>query len=475
MSLARALGLFTLACMVSCGSDEPPARSLILVTVDTLRADHLSCYGYGRATSPRLDAFVERGTRFEYAFSTSPRTAPSHVSILTGLYPSFHPIGHENSRFQLGPGFTTLAEACKSAGLATAAIVSNPVLSRRTGLAQGFDVYDDRFPDAEGERAAREKTAQRTARSAVRMLERFEGERFFLWIHFQDPHGPYSPPAQYAETFRGSSAEGDTARVLDVGATHAGHGELPRYQVVDEERRLAEYIRRYDAEIRYLDDMLGTVFDALDDLGLARETLVALTADHGEAFGEDGYFCAHGHGIGVDQTRVPLAFVGPEVRAGGVLEGGVSNLDVFATALDALGLEAQHQQSVSLMPELRDGREPTRGGYAESVTQRAAFGAGWYVRSDSRPLSDTAFWEERNPYTKAPYLPLGEMKLDWLKADGAHDSQGARLAAEELRGTLERFHGKAEGYRGRIEKARSGERELTDEEREQMRALGYVD
>jgi len=474
ITTAPAASLVLLLAACSSGS-APRARSLLLVTIDTLRADHLSCYGYERETSPRLDAFVARGTRFELGFSASPRTLPSHASLLTGLYPSFHSVGHENSRFALEGSFVTLAEHCRAAGMRTAAIVSNPVLHRRSGLAQGFETYDDRFPDAEPGRPAREKIAERTASAALQRLAELAGGRFFLWVHFQDPHGPYAPPAPFDEAFAGESVTEDL--VLAAGDTHAGHGELPEYQVLGEERRLAEYVRRYDAEIRYLDEHLGRVLDALERLGIAGETLVAITADHGEAFGEDGYYCAHGHGLGLDQTRVPLVFAGPRVRPGTVLEGPVSNVAVFATALEALGLaDADRQQSASLARALEEGSEPGAAfGYAESVTQRAAFGGsppgwpGWYARADARPLSDTGFWEQHNPYTQADYLPLGEAQLAPLGPGAGTD------APDELRGALARFRERAERYRERSGAAERGEIELSEEERAQMRALGYAD
>jgi arylsulfatase len=464
--------ILVLAIALSCGATATcgggrTARSVLLVTIDTLRADRLSSYGYVRGTTPHIDELLARGARFRWAFSTSPLTAPSHASILTGSYPSFHSVGVWNNRFRLEDRTVTLAEILSRAGMATAAVVSNPVLDRRLGLDQGFDHYDQRLPTAERNRPMYERVAEDTVDAALAAADRLAGRSFFLWVHFQDPHGPYTPPDSAAAGVDATPLP--ESPVLAVGHDSSGWGALPDYQRLGDERRLAAYERAYDAEIRYLDGQIGRLFGELGARGLLDETLVALTADHGEAFGEDGFYCAHGHAVGTDQTHVPLGFVGPGVRPGVVLERAVSNLDIFATVLDAAGVtDAATNQSRSLMDALRTGTEPDeRIGFAESETQRAAFGAGNYVRDDRRPADDVRFWSERNPRTGTPRIPLGEP--DWSVLGG-----GAGAGADRLLGELESFGRQADRSAAELALRQPAPPALTEEQLERLRSLGYA-
>ena len=465
--------------LASCSEQgpNPLARSLIVITIDTLRADHLSAWGHDRETSPELDAYLQRGARFRWGFSAAPRTAPSHASIMTGLYPSFHSVGNENGRFRLEESFDTLAEHCRTAGMRTAAIISNPVLKRGLGLDQGFEIYDDEFPDAVPTRDSRIKNAARAVERAQDALEDFGDEPFFLWLHVQDPHGPYMPKGEFSGVFEGVPSKSVSEElVLEVGETQAGRNELPNYQVYDEERRLSEYVRRYNEEIRYTDAMLGKLFRMLDELDLADQTFVAVTADHGEAFGEDEYYCAHGQGTGIDQTHVPLGFVGPGISAQRTLLAPVSNLDVFATALDALGLEgADRMQSTSLLPHLVGESEPDHSGYAESVTQRAVFSPQVYMRMDRVPTSNTAFWSAIEGYTRAPRIPLGEPRWSRLTQDGPEPLESAQPPQDHLLEALTDYAQRADDFAPKLRQIRKGEMELSEADRADLRAMGYMD
>ncbi len=452
-----------------CGNQESrKIRSVVLITIDTLRADHLNYYGYSEPTTPNLDRFMSRGVVFQHAFSTSCRTAPSHVSLMTGLYPSFTSVDVDNGSHPLNKGFETLAELCQAEGMQTAAIVGNPVLGKRLALDQGFDSYDDVLPDRERNRNDLERTADNTRKSSIAKIKELTGSSFFLWIHFQDPHGPYTAPKSFLPPPAPSTTE---PLSLPVGANHSGYKALPAYQVLEDEQKLAEYVRRYDAEIRYLDSNLGQVLETLQSEGILSESLVVITADHGEAFGEDDFFCAHGHGLGIDQTRVPLAFVGPGIQAETRLKNGVSNLDAFATILDALDLAPPPgTQSESLLPFLQNGTEPMgRIGYAESVTQRAAFQGDFYLRADRHPLSDLKFWKTGNPFTGAPYIPLGEK-------DHRHVSgkKATSPPEESLASALDSFTKIADKARSELLPLRQQGRPLSQEEKDRLRALGYL-
>jgi arylsulfatase len=451
------------------GPAEPRlARSGILITIDTLRDDHLSSYGYARRTSPHLDAFFAQGTRFAHAFSTSSRTAPSHVSMLTGLHPLSNTVGVENGQFPLSPDVETLAEACRRAGLRTAAIVSNPVLQRGLGLDQGFESYDDELRDRERNRPHREQDAERAVDKALAKLAELRGERFFLWLHLQDPHGPYTPPPGWAAKFIAQPPPQAPGAELPVGSDPSGHRAIPSYQVVGDERRVEQYVDRYDAEIAYLDSQLARLFDELARGALLEDTLVAITSDHGEAFGEDGFYFAHGHSLGLDQSRVPLAFVGAGTRAGSVRPTPVSNLALHGTFLDALGVRGAGPPGASLWPALATGAElPPARGFGASATQWAAFVGRRYLRRDRYP-PDAEFWRLGNPLTGAPYVPLGEQLVALGAEAGAGDDEAA------VRTALAEFVTRSEQEWQRVLVQRAPGAALTPAQVEQLRALGYL-
>jgi len=480
MTLVLILGL---VCAQGCGSGEPesPARSALLITIDTLRADHLSCYGYSQETSPNLDRFLARGVRFHNAYATSSRTAPSHVSLMTGFYPSFTTVDVENGQYPLNAEAVTLAEIARAAGLRTAAVVSNPVLGRRLNLHQGFEIYNDTFPRPVSGRGQRERIAKDAVDATLELLERFRGERFFIWLHIQDPHGPYSAPGGTASD---PGHDGNSEKFLPPGENHSGYRSIPRYQLLGSELRLSEYVRRYDEEIRYFDRQLGRLFDVLERDQSLHRTLVAFTADHGEAFGEDEFYCAHGHGSGLDQTRVPLGFVGPSVADGETIEAAMSAIDVFATLLGFLGLEGPAEtQSRNLLLMLISGVEPVDlVGFTESATQRAVFSGSHYLRRDRRPLDDHEFWGSSNPYTGAPYIPLGQIRsisLDQTirNEQGFDTTSDLPPPLQQLNLELEHFSARADQASADLAPLRHDryEKALNEDETQQLRALGYME
>lgn len=462
--------------------DQGHVRSALLISIDTLRADHLSCYGYAYETSPHLDRFLARGTRFQNAYATSSRTAPSHVSLMTGLYPSFTTVDVENGMYPLHAETNTLAECARAAGLRTAAVVSNPVLSRRLNLDQGFEVYNDTFPQVVKSRGQRERIASHTVAAALDLIRQLQSERFFIWIHVQDPHGPYSAPGQTGAAPEQYTATGPSL-LLSRGKNHSGYRSIPRYQLVNDEIQLADYLWRYDEEIRYADQELGKLFDYLDQAGLMDETLVAFTADHGEAFGEDNFYCAHGHGSGLDQTRVPMGFVGPGVAKGVVLNTALSTIDILNTLLHALDLQMPNPvQSVSLLATLLSGQEPEgRIGFTESVTQRAAFAGNHYLRRDRRPPDDEEFWSTANPFTGALNIPLGQIRLTRLGENSEEElgfatSDDLPPTLQELNRQLARFSIQADQARRELAVVRQNRytKPLSQEESRRLRALGYL-
>jgi arylsulfatase A-like enzyme/Flp pilus assembly protein TadD len=357
--LLGALLFVAAAALPSDAGAEPP--SVLLVSIDTLRADHVGAYGAAGARTPTLDRLAAEGVRFENAIATSPLTLPSHASLLTGLRPPRHGVRH-NGLFHLGEEATTLAERFRDAGRATGAVVGAYVLAARFGLAQGFGTYDDRMS---AERAVAggylERRAAAVTDRALEWLAATPGP-FFLWVHYYDPHADYAPPGPYATEFR----------------------ERP-----------------YDGEIAYVDRELGRLLAGLEQAGRLPRTLVALTADHGESLGEHGE-ATHGYGLYDATLRVPLLVRGPGVPAGRVVGGVVSGVDVAPTLLALAGAAPlTDADGRDLAPLWREGAPPSsQVAYAESLATE--IDQGWspvfavrsrthhYVRAPRPELYDVA-------------------------------------------------------------------------------------
>ena len=259
----RLLLLILALASVSCRGLAPaalPARHVLLITIDTLRADHVGAYGAPGARTPVLDGLARDGVRFERAWAPTPITLPSHASLLSGQYPPSH--GARHNGIAIGAAVPTLATTLKEAGFATGAFVSAFPLDRRFGLARGFDVYDDELPRSEDGRPLNERPGAETVTRAIAWLSAHGDARVFLWVHLFEPHAPYGVPGS------GASAEA-----------------------------------RYADEVATADREVGRLTGALGDR--ASSTLIVATADHGEAFGEHG---ETGHSLFVyDSTlRVPL-------------------------------------------------------------------------------------------------------------------------------------------------------------------------
>ena len=206
MKFRRRAGLVIAALLVAAAALPAPRSragappNVLLVTIDTLRADHLHCYGQPLPTSPNIDAFAARSVLFERAIAASGYTGPAHSAIMTSKYPRRNSMGFSNGLLALD-GVETLAEVFRRGGYDTAAFVSNGVLGTRSGLNRGFDVYDDEFPSLESSRGVFERLATQTVERALTWLGTARTKPFFLWVHFQDPHGPYMPPPPYRERF----------------------------------------------------------------------------------------------------------------------------------------------------------------------------------------------------------------------------------------------------------------------------------
>jgi arylsulfatase A-like enzyme len=318
---------------------QPPPPNVLLVTLDTTRADHLGPYAAGAAATPELDAFARGAVVYERAYATSSWTLPSHASIFTGLLPIEHgaQTAPQGQSATLGYGvrplaehFDTLAERLAARGYHTAAVVSGPALKRELGVAQGFERYED---DLGGPRALTGRRAGETADRAIALLQHLGAGPWFLFVNFFDPHAPYRPPHPYDAGL----PEVDTGPITAALVQRLVAGAPAAPPAPWEHKALDGMRAGYDAEIAYMDRNLGRLLRAVARGPRGGDTLVVITADHGESFGEHDYL-SHGANLYEEAIHVPLLVRWPDGRGAGTREGApVQNQHLFATILRAAG------------------------------------------------------------------------------------------------------------------------------------------
>lgn len=339
-------------------SARPTRANVLLITIDTLRADHVGVYGARDAETPTLDALAAGGVRFDVAITPAPLTLPAHASLLSALDPPRHGIRH-NGLHRLDDALITLTERLHDVGFATEAVVASVALHHRHGLDQGFDRYDDAIGAEErGDLGYLERSATRVNELAIAALRRLP-RPFFLWLHYYDVHASYRPPEPFA-------------------SRHLG--------------------RPYDGEIAFVDAAIGELLDALHDAGELDDTLVALTADHGESLGQHGE-ATHSYTLHDGVLRVPLVLAGPGLPRGTVVPDVVRLVDVAPTLLARLGLPpTPGSDGMDLSPRIAGIETPVPAAYAETLATRIDHGWGelralrtgrWlYLRAPRRSLFD---------------------------------------------------------------------------------------
>jgi arylsulfatase A-like enzyme/glycosyltransferase involved in cell wall biosynthesis len=321
-------------------------KGIILISLDTLRADHLGCYGYPRATSPHLDALAKEGIFFKYAFSPSSFTLPAHASIFTGKYPSHHSIGFAQGQGKLDTDIDiTLAERLNELNYNSAAFVSSIALRKETNLNAGFTLYDD--DQTSHERNRPEILRRDCTDTTKRVMDWLDGnyqKSFFLFIHYMDAHGAYVCPEPYSRLFPEDNVSGLKRTLETIVPNFRPIGGIPEYQVLDSrgdkkttsfEKNVGYYISQYDGCIRYLDDSIGILLEKMRHLGIYDDTLMIITSDHGEAFGENDIYFFHGITVTREQIAVPLIVKPHKAWApkNRVIDVPVSTLDIMPTLL----------------------------------------------------------------------------------------------------------------------------------------------
>ena len=364
-----------------------PAPNVLLVTLDTLRSDWIHAYGFSHSNTPSIDALAARGVLFENAIAAASLTAPSHASMMTGLYARDHSVGTLNGESKL-EGVGTLAEQFSEAGYETAAFISNVVLRRRMGLDRGFDVYDDILDENEPNRPAYfERSAEKTVGQALAWLSEQSSERpIFIWLHLQDPHGPYLPPQEYQG--RVGAVPLRMKGQIPVLARNQGQAGIPAYQELPGVTDPAVYAGRYAEEIMYSDFWLGRFVEAFEAHSSVRPGLILLTADHGESLGEHGYFFQHGQSVLPELVQVPLIVVAPGTATRRVSDL-VSHVDIAPTLLDLADLPPLEQgRGISLAPLMagEKAKEP-RAVFSDTEGESALYGPDRLTRVLGRGLS----------------------------------------------------------------------------------------
>ena len=366
--------------------------SVLLITVDTLRADHVGCYGYRRIATPIMDTLADTGVLFENAVTPAVMTLPSHATILSGLYPPTHGI-RDNGDYRLNEGVLTLAEALRARGFRTGAVIGSFVLDSMFGLDQGFDSYDDSMPpQRENLTFFAERPARAVTDAAMRFLENSRGSRFFLWVHYYDPHHPYTAPSPFAE-------------------------QHPQ--------------RGYDAEITYVDSEIGRLLASMRIAGATEKTLVVLASDHGEGLGDHGEE-SHGIFLYEETVRVPLILsFPPHLPSGRRVASTVSTVDLMPTILELLRIDpssaASPVQGRSLWPLIGAGDEEPEWHPAYAEAMAPLLDHGW------SPL--VAIRDDRFKYIEAPEPELYDLTLD--PGEKTNIASGRAELAAEYRGRLE--------------------------------------
>jgi len=444
-----ALACATLVALACARESGPP--NVLLISLDTTRRDHTSVYGYERDTTPNLAKFAAEGVRFALAYAPSATTGPTHATLFTSLHPITHRVV-KNGRV-LTPPHVTLAERLRAGGWLTAGVVSSYVLDARFGYAQGFDHWDDDFDPAsatvrneawEGaEVEVFDRTAAATTARTVDWLDgpRDAGRPFFLFVHYFDPHAPWVPPAELAHAFPPAEAAGGGLRVL---------------------------VARYDAEIAFADAQVGALLAALEERGLAENTLVAITSDHGEGLMQHGHLL-HGAQIFEEQVRVPLLLRWPRrLPAGRVIEGPVSLIDLAPTLLELVGLGPEPGVPVhgrSLVPVL-EGREAV-----DPEAPIFLFRQHYERGTDSgTPVAGEQYGVRAGDWK----LIFGPEEGTRLLFDVARDPRERRDLAAEQPERAEELLRLIAAWRLEHTRPETAPDAVSEEDLERLRALGYV-
>lgn len=464
------------------GRAGPKSRTnVLLISLCSVRADHLGCYGYGRRTSPALDKLAGEATVFERAVTQWPKTVPGFVALHTGLYPHTTGVMRVTPGHRLDDSFATLAEMLGAAGYRTAAYVSSPALNKTVNLSQGFQEYYETYRRPGG--------FEQTGRGASGWLKIHGEETFFLWVHFNNAHVPYRPPGdlhgkfvddEYYDASRSVRINSESDG-LSVKTEHPFARQISRADLGgvvadfalghDADSRPTEldyYVAEYDAAILGADRLIGELLATVEELGLSDRTAVVVVGDHGESLGEHDYFFEHGRLPYEACQRVPLM-----IRAPGLMPAGhrvadpVALIDVAPTVLDLAGVLApENIEGRSLLPIVRG--EAERGEVFFCAGYHLDFLTG--VRRDRWKLVRVSNPLDRRIMTGNEY-ELYDVIADPREENNLYDSRGD--VADPMKRSLEEW---IEPWWSRVSTAAANGTapEMDEETRKKMATIGYT-
>ena len=395
-------------------------KHVILISIDTCRADRLGCYGYRYARTPNIDAFAEDSTLFENVVSTVPLTLPAHSSMMTGTIPPYHGV-HDNLGYQLGESNITLAEILKEKGYATGAVIAAFVLDSRFGLDQGFDYYNDRFDEEYNTIGIAERKGGEVTGYGIKWLAEHYKEPFFLFLHYYDPHQKYDPP----EPFKVTLFDDDNSR--------------------------------YNGEIAYADHCVGQVIEKLKTLGIYDSTLIIITGDHGEALG--GHLeMSHGYFIYQETMQIPLMFKVPGISGQLKVDDLSGVVDIMPTICSILNIDYPsgiQGKDLSQYCKRKITTKKDRHLYCESMTP---------TKSNCSSLLGVV--NSRFKYIQAPRPELYDLVNDPHENNNLVEEQPqrARMMQDRLKKILEET----------VRKEGPDRIEFGEEERRKLEALGYI-
>jgi arylsulfatase A-like enzyme/Flp pilus assembly protein TadD len=396
----------------------PEVRNVVLISIDTCRADHLSCYGYSRKTTPNIDAVAADGILFENVVSPVPLTLPAHTSMLTGTIPPYHGV-HDNLGYRLGESNLVLAEILKGNGFTTGAVIGAFILDSQFGLDQGFNYYNDEFEEKIDGLMIAQRQGEEVSRFACNWLSKNKDGQFFLFLHYYDPHFPYEPPESFKSTY-----------------------------LFDE----------YSGEIAYTDHCISRVIEKLKELKLYDSTLLVITSDHGESLGEHCEV-THGYFIYEGSIKVPLIFKLPGGSKGQRFSDVVGLIDIMPTVLSILGIE---------VPEEVQGKDLSRCfGRRRALEEERVVFCGSLLPTKYRCNSLLGVVSDDWKYIQTTRPELYDLKNDPEEMNNLVDGQPhrARFMQDKLKQILET----------QVRTAGDGkELHLDQKSVERLESLGYV-
>ncbi len=409
--------------LFSCGKKEVWNGNILIITLDTTRADHIGSYGYKKGSTPNIDRLANEGVRFEHCYSSIPLTLPSHSNIFTGRFSIGHGV-RNNGRYVLNSSERTLAEYLQEEGFNTYAVIASFVLQSKFGLNQGFKVYDDSIDKEDLHKNFKsEIDALEIYNKFDNWFEKNSKSKFFAWVHFYDPHTPY----------------------------------VPHEEQVEKKEKL-DLVKFYDGELTYTDKYIGMILDRLEEENVAENTLIVIVGDHGEAFGEHEEFASHMIFCYEANLRVPLIFYNKKlINKSRVISERVDTIDVMPTILDLTGIrKGENIQGESLEYALKGSKQgKDHLIYIESMYGKEEL--NW------APLNGIINGDYK--YISLPKPELYNIKNDPLEKDNLYRKKGPlmREMDEKLKKTILKYSGKGDS-----------KRDLGKEDLEHLRSLGYI-